>query len=76
MFAPIRYFAFHEQEDGPVTGLWRIQDDGYAVWGEVLVDGDWAENQAVLGCLYDSEMATEVTPDQAAALTAQFGGAY
>ncbi|MDB5307843.1 MAG: hypothetical protein JWO38_2045 [Gemmataceae bacterium] len=74
MTAPVRYFAFRAEAGGPVTGLWRIQDDGQAVWGEVLAAGEWSENQAVLGCLYDPGMAAEVTPAEAAVLASRLSG--
>ena len=74
MAAPVRYFAFRDDDDGPVAGLWRVRDDGQAIWGEILSDGQWEENQAVLGCLYDPGMAAEVTAAEAAAVAAQLGG--
>lgn len=68
-----RYFAFRQDDDGPITDLWRIVRDETGLYGEKLVEGRWVECRQVLECLFD-DVAETIDIGTAERLAALFGG--
>ena len=58
-------------DEGEVSRVVRVHNDGGRLWGEFFRDGEWIANDVVLGVLDDPTWGVAVTAQEGEAVVAE-----